>query len=381
MSIVRKAGAASRYTVMPKSVTDDSRLSWEARGMLQYILAKPDNWTIRTTDLINQTRESMRPTGRDGVLGLIDELEYHGYLERDTKRAEEGRFAGVDYIAYEEPLPEEQLIEVRKRFAEKQARKERKAQELRDKRASKKGKGNKALRPQTAVPDTAETGGSPEPCVPDTAAPATAEPALNKYLEEPITDSLLNTDIPAGAAGASQAAREVEGEFLAAGQTETEDGAPEGFKRVKIAGRVLEVPRNYPIDESNKGFRAWYNYAIPFQARYGFYPIYNAKTAKNMADLVTRVGAEVAPKVAAWYVKMVNDALVVKRHHPTDLLVKGCEGYAIQYQTGRAVTMQEARAIERTAANLNTLHQLNGTTPTQPADEYSRMLAELNGGA
>jgi len=198
---------------MPKSVTDDSRLSWEARGLLQYILAKPDDWTVRTTDLINQTRDSMRPTGRDGVQGLIDELEYHGYLSRAIKRAEEGKFAGVDYVAYEEPLPESELAEARQRFAEKQARKDRKAQELREKRASKKPKQNRALRPQPAVPAPAETDGSPEPAVPATGVPEPVEPSVNKYQEAINTEKALNTQSYAGVAGASQAARQVEGEL------------------------------------------------------------------------------------------------------------------------------------------------------------------------
>lgn len=377
MSIVRNPGATSRFTVMPKSVTDDSRLSWEARGLLQYILAKPDDWTVRTTDLINQTRESMRPTGRDGVQGLIDELEYHGYLSRSARREDAGKFAGVDYVAYDQALPEEMLAEVRKRFAEKQARKDRKAQAQREKRAGKKPNANKALRPQPAVPAPAEADGSPQPCVPATGVPEPVEPSLNKYQEAISTEKALNTESSAGVAGASQAAREVEGELL---EAEASD-LPAGFKTVNVNGHALVVPKNYPVDERNKGYRAWYNYAVAYHARYGMHPIYNAKVAKNIADVVERVGADVAPKVAAWYVKLVNDALVVNRCHPVDLLLKGCEGYAIQYQTGRNVTMQEARNLERTAANLNTLHQLNGTAPVPPSDEYSRTLAELNGGA
>lgn len=380
MSIVRNPGATSRFTVMPKSVTDDSRLSWEARGLLQYILAKPDDWTVRTTDLINQTRESMRPTGRDGVQGLIDELEYHGYLSRSARREDAGKFAGVDYVAYDQALPEEMLAEVRKRFAEKQARKDRKAQAQREKRAGKKPNANKALRPQPAVPAPAEADGSPQPCVPATGVPEPVEPSLNKYQEAISTEKALNTESSAGVAGASQAGQVLEGELLDAEAPEGGD-VPEGFKRIEINGRTLVVPKNYPTDPALKGFKAWYNYAVAYEARYGAWPIHNAKVSKHMVDLVTRIPADVAPKVAAWYVRYVNDALVLTRCHPTDLLLKGCEGYAIQYQTGRNVTMQEARNLERTAANLNTLHQLNGTAPVPPSDEYSRTLAELNGGA
>lgn len=373
---------------MPKTVTDDSRLSWEARGLLQYILAKPDNWNVRTTDLINQTRDSLRPTGRDGVLGLIDELEFHGYLARDAKRSEGGTFAGVNYVAYEEPLPVSELAEVRQRWAEKQAKRDQKAQALREKRASKSG--NKAKRPETAQANAGEMPGSeqqPQPCVPDTVAPNTDDTALNKYLEATNTEKPLNTEYCAGPAGAEPDARVVEGELL------DSDGAPEsgvaaGFKQVTLKARLpgypsltYVVPKSYPVDPKGKCFRTWYAYAVAHHEEYGVWPLLNQRVSGMVAQFIDRVGAELAPRLAKWYVMSVREKAVTESCHSVELLLKRAESYSTQFQSGRIITSQEARNIERTAANLNTLQQLNGQAPVPPSDEYSRVLAELNGGA
>ena len=44
MSIIRKKHTA-HYTVIPNHVWDDDRLKLDAKGMLGYLLSRPDNWT------------------------------------------------------------------------------------------------------------------------------------------------------------------------------------------------------------------------------------------------------------------------------------------------------------------------------------------------
>ncbi|HEX3052228.1 MAG TPA: hypothetical protein VHP83_16330 [Aggregatilineaceae bacterium] len=81
-------------------------LSWEARGVLAYLLSKPDDWEIVPRNL-------QQGCGRDKVYAILKELKDAGYLRREYVRSDEGKFGGVVYRLYEDnvapsiaPLPE-----------------------------------------------------------------------------------------------------------------------------------------------------------------------------------------------------------------------------------------------------------------------------------
>jgi len=59
-------------------------LSFGARGVMGYLLSKPDGWEIRNNDLYRQS-----PDGRAKVQGYLRELKARGYLLR--KRISDGR--------------------------------------------------------------------------------------------------------------------------------------------------------------------------------------------------------------------------------------------------------------------------------------------------
>jgi hypothetical protein len=42
------------YTTINPTFTTDARLTWAARGLLIYLLAKPDNWKVQVKDLVKQ---------------------------------------------------------------------------------------------------------------------------------------------------------------------------------------------------------------------------------------------------------------------------------------------------------------------------------------
>lgn len=89
---------------LDKRISEDQRLSWEARGLLIFLLGKPDNWNVSVKHLINQTQQSMRkPSGRDSVRAILGELEQAGYLQIETAR-DGGKFDGVDYVVHEVPF-------------------------------------------------------------------------------------------------------------------------------------------------------------------------------------------------------------------------------------------------------------------------------------
>lgn len=99
MSVVTRK-RSENFAIIPNHVADDARLSFEARGVLCYLLAKPDDWKIH----VNGIRKAGE-IGRDKTYRILQELAEAGYLERVETRGEGGRITGYDYIVYDDPVP------------------------------------------------------------------------------------------------------------------------------------------------------------------------------------------------------------------------------------------------------------------------------------
>ena len=50
-TIIRVKHKRAPFVVIDRRVLEDERLTWAARGVLGYLLAKPDDWQLRITDL------------------------------------------------------------------------------------------------------------------------------------------------------------------------------------------------------------------------------------------------------------------------------------------------------------------------------------------
>jgi hypothetical protein len=101
MAIHRKPRPETNYYHLDKSISEDKRLSWGARGLLVFLLGKPDNWQVSVTNLVNQTAESGKPSGRDSVYSLLNELVSAGYVIREQSKNQDGKFGSIDYIVCE----------------------------------------------------------------------------------------------------------------------------------------------------------------------------------------------------------------------------------------------------------------------------------------
>ena len=97
MSTIRVAHRA-RYTSIDRGLINDSRLSFRARGVLAWLLDKPDDWHCDSTAI---SRAGME--GRDAVRAALRELERCGYLVRKRLRAEGGRMV-TESVIYERPV-------------------------------------------------------------------------------------------------------------------------------------------------------------------------------------------------------------------------------------------------------------------------------------
>lgn len=103
--IVRGVRPEGNFYVLSKAISEDGRLSWAARGLLVYLLGKPDHWQVSPAALVNETKGSAKATGRDGVYSLLSELITAGYVVRSQARGDGGVLGATTYIVNEAPLP------------------------------------------------------------------------------------------------------------------------------------------------------------------------------------------------------------------------------------------------------------------------------------
>ncbi len=93
-----RAARRHRFTILDTRAIEDTRLSWAARGVLAYLLSRPDDWKVLAKDL--QRRGDL---GRDGVYAVLRELRGTGYLRFQRYRDPAGRVIGACYVVSEEP--------------------------------------------------------------------------------------------------------------------------------------------------------------------------------------------------------------------------------------------------------------------------------------
>lgn len=79
--MILRVSPRARYVVVDSRTVDDERLSFRARGLLVWLLNKPDNWTVNSNAIKSRGRE-----GRDAIRTALNELESAGYLQRRTTR-------------------------------------------------------------------------------------------------------------------------------------------------------------------------------------------------------------------------------------------------------------------------------------------------------
>ena len=114
-----------------------------------------------------------------------------------------------------------------------------------------------------------------------------------------------------------------------------------------------EIPADMPgpKDQTCKTFKAWANYAMAYRKRYDAWPVWNAKVAGQVGQLIERLGADVAHHVAAYFLTIDDSRLINGCHGIGDLLAKA-EAYHTQWSTNRRMNSTTAQQIERKQANL-----------------------------
>lgn len=85
--IIQRDFSAGGYHVANNEPFLDERLSWEARGVLGYLFTKPEDWTPRMYDIVQNG-----PCKKHKIRSIFAELEEHQYLHRRKVRNDQGQF-------------------------------------------------------------------------------------------------------------------------------------------------------------------------------------------------------------------------------------------------------------------------------------------------
>jgi hypothetical protein len=100
MAIVRIKKRSNPYVMIDKRPLENRDLSFKAKGLLTYLLSRPDNWEIRLEDLIQRSTD-----GKAAVQNALKELEKEGYAYLAIVRTDDNsQIAGKRWTIYEDPV-------------------------------------------------------------------------------------------------------------------------------------------------------------------------------------------------------------------------------------------------------------------------------------
>jgi hypothetical protein len=86
------------YTKLSNAMLQDSRLSYDTRGLLAELLSRPDDWEITVISIVKRGG-----AGRDKVYRMFKELHGLGYAKVDQDRNDGGKFEKQRYWVTDDP--------------------------------------------------------------------------------------------------------------------------------------------------------------------------------------------------------------------------------------------------------------------------------------
>ena len=94
---VHRLSHDTAFVIITNQTAQDRRLTWQARGLLAFMLSMPNKWQFNLTVLAK-----MSPGGRATTRTALEALEKYGYVHWDKPRSEDGKFIS-DLNVYESP--------------------------------------------------------------------------------------------------------------------------------------------------------------------------------------------------------------------------------------------------------------------------------------
>lgn len=86
------------FVMIDRRPIENPSLSWRAKGILTYLISRPDNWIVRLGDLVKRS-----PDGVYAVRAALKELTSAGHLTRKEER-ENGKFKQYVLLVHEAPI-------------------------------------------------------------------------------------------------------------------------------------------------------------------------------------------------------------------------------------------------------------------------------------
>lgn len=87
------------FVMIDRRPLEKPYMSWKAKGLLAYLLSRPDNWSINFGDLVKRSTD-----GEYATRAAAKELQDTGHLEVKRHTNEKGQVIQYEYIVHEYPL-------------------------------------------------------------------------------------------------------------------------------------------------------------------------------------------------------------------------------------------------------------------------------------
>lgn len=97
MTTIRTKKKRHNFVIIDKTILEDARLSYKARGLAAMLLCKPDEWDVTIDYLVKSSDKD----GKEAVQSAIKELEAIGYVARYRKRDEKSQIHGWEFLLFE----------------------------------------------------------------------------------------------------------------------------------------------------------------------------------------------------------------------------------------------------------------------------------------
>jgi len=84
--VIRVHKKPNSFVMIDRGFLENPNLSWKAKGILAYLLSKPDNWKVIVKDLVNHATD-----GKAAVYSGLGELKGQGHYQKTPVRDSVGR--------------------------------------------------------------------------------------------------------------------------------------------------------------------------------------------------------------------------------------------------------------------------------------------------
>ncbi|UED72100.1 hypothetical protein [Brevibacillus sp. HD3.3A] len=172
-------------------IENDDNLKWASKGLLSYLLSRPDDWQINKADLLNRASD-----GKEALENSILDLMLHGYLYYFPERKEDGTIERWVYLVFERPEFNPHLQEAQEKAMDLINKKKNRNKKKNDKRLKGPETDNPILdeKPETDNPEMDLETDNPEVDIPEEGNPVLDNPPYTNNKSNDIDLSDIEED-------------------------------------------------------------------------------------------------------------------------------------------------------------------------------------------